>query len=242
MTGEATPQPLAGRLALITGAGRGIGAAVAKRFAAEGAQLILVSRTQGALEALDDELREAGFEPPTLVPLDLEDLDSIDRMATSVAQRFGHVDILVANAAILGELTPVAHMDPDMWDRVLRTNLTANWRLIRAFDPLLRASTAGRAMFVTSGIATSRRAFWGAYAASKSGLEALVQVYAREMEKTPVRINLVNPGIVRTRMRATAIPGEDPLTLPPPEAITDTFVELALPDCLRNGEIVKAQN
>ncbi len=234
------PQRLAGRVALVTGASRGIGAAVARRFAAEGARVILAARTQGGLEEVDDAIRAAGGEA-VLCPIDLTDGDAVDQLAVSVAKRFGRLDILVGNAGVVGALTPVAQMDPKVWRQVFAVNVDANWRLIRAFDLLLRASEAGRAIFVTSGGARGTFAYWGAYSASKAALEKLVQVYAAETRATPLRVNILDPGVVRTRMRADAFPGENPLTLPAPEAITDAFVALAEPACTRHGEIVAAQ-
>jgi len=230
---------LVGRLALVTGASRGIGAAVAKRFAAEGAHLVLVARTAGGLEEVDDAIRAAGG-TATLCPLDLRDGDRIDQMALSIAERFEKLDILVGNAGVLGELTPTGHMDPTVWDEVMAINVTANWRLIRMFDPLLRRSDAGRALFTTSGAASGAQAYWGAYAASKAALESLVRCYAAENRKTGVRANLVDPGAVRTRMRERAFPGEDPRSLPPPEAVTPLFLELAEASCSRQGEILRA--
>jgi NAD(P)-dependent dehydrogenase (short-subunit alcohol dehydrogenase family) len=227
---------LAGRVALITGASRGIGRAIAERFVAEGAEVILVGRTQGALEEVDDAIRAAGGRA-SLVPADLTDASVIDRMGAAVYQRWGRLDVLVGNAAVLGTLTPVPHIEPSVWDQVIAVNLTANFRLIRAFDPLLRASDAGRAIFLTSGVSTGR-AYWGTYAVSKAGLEALARTYAQEVARTGVRVNLVNPGPTRTRMRAAAYPGEDPQDLKPPEAVTDAILALALPDCDRNGELV----
>lgn len=227
---------LAGRIALVTGASRGIGRAVAERFAAEGAELILVGRTQGALEEVDDAIRAAGGRA-SLVPGDLTEPGIIERMGAAVFERWGRLDVLVGNAAVLGTLTPVPHIDPAVWDQVLGVNLTANFRLIRAFDPLLRAADAGRAVFLTSGV-SGGRAYWGTYAVSKAALEALVRTYAEEVAKTGVRVNLVNPGATRTRMRATAYPGEDPQALKPPEAVADAILALALPDCERDGELV----
>lgn len=229
---------LAGRVALITGAGRGIGRAVAERFAREGAEVILVGRTQGALEEVDDVIR-AGGGAASLVPADLTDAAVIDRMGAAVFERWGRLDVLVGNAGVLGTLTPVPHIDPATWDQVIAVNLTANFRLIRSFDPLLRASDAGRAIFVTSGVSAGR-AYWGTYAVSKSALETLVRTYAQEIAKSRVRVNLINPGATRTRMRATAYPGEDAHSLKPPEAVTDAFLELARADCQKNGEIVAA--
>lgn len=233
------PQRLEGRIALITGASRGIGAAVAERFAAEGARLVLAARTVGGLEETDDRVRAAGG-AATLVPLDLRDGAGIDRLGASLAERFGRLDILVGNAAVLGRLGPVAHLPVDLWDEALAVNLTANWRLIRAFDALLRASDAGRAIFVTSGVTRGPAAYWSVYAATKAALEALATTYAAEVGKTNVRINLVDPGQVRTSMRAQAFPGEDPMRLATPEAITEIFVELGARECRRNGETLSA--
>lgn len=230
---------LAGRIALVTGASRGLGAAIATRFAAEGAQLILVARTVGGLEETDDAVRGAGGAPATLVPLDLRSFDSIDRLGASLYERFGRLDVLVGNAGVLGELTPIAHLAPETWAEVMDVNLTANYRLIRSLDPLLRLSAAGRAIFVTSGAAQSR-AYWAAYGISKAALEALVRTYAAEIKKTNVRANLVNPGALRTRMRRKAYPGEDPERLRKPEEATEIFVELAGAACRRNGEVIEA--
>lgn len=229
---------LAGRVALITGASRGIGRAVALRFAAEGAELILSARTQGALEEVDDEIRQLGRQA-TLVPADLTDYPVIDRMGAAVYERWGRLDVLVGNAGLLGVLSPVGHISPEIWDQVVAVNVTANWRLLRSFDPLLRASDAGRAVFVTSGV-SSGRAYWGAYAASKAALETMVKTYAAEVAKSSIRANLINPGATRTRMRAEAFPGENPDTVKAPEDITEVFVQLAEPACTLNGEIVNA--
>jgi NAD(P)-dependent dehydrogenase (short-subunit alcohol dehydrogenase family) len=232
---------LAGRIALITGASRGIGAAVAKRFAAEGAHVILAARTVGGLEEVDDAIRAAGGQPATLVPLDLADGEQIDSMAAAVFERFRRLDILVGNAGMLGTMTPAGHVDAKEWQRVLDVNVTANWRLIRDFDPLLRLSPAGRAIFVSSGIARHPSPYWAEYATSKAALEMLVQVWAAEVAKTPIRVNLLDPGVVRTRLRAQAYPGEDPTIHPLPETIAGAFVELAEAGCTRHGEIVAAQ-
>ena len=210
---------LDGKIALITGASRGIGAAVAVRFAEEGAHLILTARTVGGLEEIDDIVQQHGGSS-TLVPLYLKNFDEIDQMGAALHQRFGKLDILVANAATLGILSPVGHIDPGVWDDAVQLNLTANYRLIRSLDPLLRASDAGRAVFVTSG-ASRGIAYWGAYAATKAGLDALVKCYADEVENTDMRVNLLNPGATRTNMRAQAFPGEDPETLKTPESIAD---------------------
>ncbi len=232
-------QRLAGRVALITGASRGIGQAVAGRFAAEGAHVILVARTVGGLEETDDRVRAEGGQA-TLVPLDLRDAAGIDRLAQALAERHGRLDILVGNAGQLGTLTPLPHILAKDWTEVMAVNVTANWLLLRAFDPLLRASPAGRAIFVTSGVTQSAAAYWGTYAISKAALEAMVAVYAAEVATTAVRVNLLDPGPVRTRMRAQAFPGEDPAKLPPPATIAERFVDLAEPACDRNGARVTA--
>jgi NAD(P)-dependent dehydrogenase (short-subunit alcohol dehydrogenase family) len=231
---------LAGRIAVITGASRGIGATVAKRFAAEGAHVVLIARTVGGLEEVDDAIRQAGGTAATLVPLNLREFAAIDQLGASLYERFGKVDVLVGNAGALGTLGPVGHTQPDAWAEVMDVNLTANWHLIRSLDPLLRQSSAGRAIFVTSGVAAQATAYWGAYATSKAALEMLVRTYAAEIGKTNVRANLLDPGAVRTAMRAKAFPGEDPETLPSPESVAETFVTLAMASCTRNGEIVRA--
>ncbi len=236
---ENAASPLAGRVALITGASRGIGAAVAERLGAEGAHVVLLARTVGGLEEVDDRVRAKGG-TATLIPADLADHAQLDLLGPALAERFGRLDILIGNAGLLGTLGPVPHHDPKLWDQVVAVNLTANFRLIRALDPALRASDAGRAVFVTSGAAHKGRAYWGAYAATKAALEAMVRAWAAETTKTRLRINLVNPGPIRTSMRAHAFPGEDPATLRPPEAITQVFVDLASPACTSHGEVVEA--
>jgi NAD(P)-dependent dehydrogenase (short-subunit alcohol dehydrogenase family) len=233
------PGSLAGKVALITGASRGIGAAVAERFARERAHVVLAARTVGGLEEVDDAVRAAGGSA-TLVPLDLRDFIKLDELAAALSNRWGRLDILVGNAAEFGVFSPLGHIDPATWNEVVDLNLTANWRLIRAMDPLLRAAPAGRAVFVTSGVARGVFPYWGPYAISKAGLEMLVKIYAGEVAKTRVRANLIDPGIVRTRLRAHAFPGEDPAALPSPESVTDAFLALALPECTRNGEVVMA--
>lgn len=236
-----TEKALEGRIALITGASRGIGAAVAKRYAAEGAQVVLVARTVGALEEVDDAIRAAGGHPATLVPTDLKQAAMLDQLGSILHERFGQLDILVGNAATLGALTPLTHADPKMWDEVMQVNLTANWRLLRAMHPLLARSEAGRALFVTSGAARTAFPYWGAYAASKAGLEMLVRTYAAENAKTPIRANLVDPGVVDTAMRREAFPGERPGQNPSPESITDIFVTLASAFFEETGKLYHAE-
>ncbi len=233
-------KPLAGRVALVTGASRGIGAAVAKAYANAGAHVVLTARNTAALEKLDDEIRAAGG-AATLIPLDLLDHEKIDTLGPALAQKFGRLDIFVGNAGMLGALSPLGHAKANEWDRVIDLNLNANFRLVRTLDPLLRASDAGRVIFVTSGAAEGFRAYWGAYAVSKAGLEALARSYKAETEKTNLRINLVDPGKVRTTMRAEAYPGEDPEMLAKPDDLVDLFIELASPDCKMHGERIKAQ-
>jgi len=230
------PQRLAGRLALVTGATRGIGRAVALAYAREGAHLILVGRTTGALEEVDDEIRGLGSSA-TLLTLDLKRHDKIDALGPTIFQRWQKLDILVGNAGVLGPLSPLGHVTAEAWNEVLEINLTANWRLIRTLDPLLRRSDAGRAIFVSSGAAHNPRAYWGPYAVSKAALEALVRVYAREVENATVRVNLVNPGPTRTKMRAQAFPGEDAASLKAPEEVAEVFVRLAEPSCTDNGRL-----
>jgi len=204
-----------GRIVLVTGASRGIGYAAAKHLAANGAHVIAIARTQGGLEDLDDEIKAAGGQC-TLVPMDLKDGDSIDRLGQALHERFGKIDGLLLNAAQLGDITPLPHIKPADFDSVISVNLTANYRLIRALDPLLRASDAGRVVAVTSSVAQSHRAYWGVYAISKAGLEAMANIYADETEITPVRVNIYDPGGTRTAMRAKAVPGEDASVLPDP--------------------------
>lgn len=232
---------LSGRVALVTGASRGLGAAIAKRFAEEGAELILVARTVGGLEEADDAVQAAGGHA-TLVPLDLTDFAALDRLGGAIFERHKRLDVLVANAGMLGSLSPLAHIDIKEWQRVLDVNLTANWRLIRSLDPLLRASPSGRAIFVTSSAGHAPRAYWGAYAVAKAGLEQLAGIYASEVEQTNLKVNLVDPGRLRTAMRAQAYPGEDPKTLPLPEVMVEVFVQLAEASCQKHGERIVAQS
>ena len=231
---------LAGRIALITGASRGIGAAVARRFAAEGAQVVLTARTVGGLEEVDDAIRSAGGLPATLIPLDLIKLDEIDRLGPAIYERFGRLDILVGNAGTLGALSPVAYSDPKIIQQVMTINVMANYRLIRTVDPLLRQSDAGRAIFVTDRVTEETAPFWGLYAASKIALETMVRAYAAEVTRPSLRVNLVYPGVVATVLRSKAFPGEDRSGLLQPDGVTDLFVELAEPACTRHGETLRA--
>ncbi|MBI1775366.1 MAG: SDR family NAD(P)-dependent oxidoreductase [Proteobacteria bacterium] len=228
------------KIALVTGASRGIGRAVALKLAEEGAHVVAVARTVGGLEELDDQIRAKGGSA-TLVPLDLLDPTGIEQLGTKLYERYRRLDVLVGNAALLGTLSPLGQIDPKVWDEVMNVNVTCNWRLIRVFDPLLRQSDAGRAIFVTSGASAGTLPYFGLYAASKAALEAMVKTWAGEITKTKIKANLLSPGVVRTAMRAHAFPGEDPMTLTPPEAIAEKFIELALPSCQRHGEVVRAQ-
>jgi len=222
--------PLDGRIALVTGATRGIGRECALALAKAGAHVVATGRNQGALEDLDDEIKAATGKPATLVPMDLLQGDGIDALGLAIHQRFQRLDILVHAAAILGGLTPVSHIDPPIWDRVVSANLTATYRLIRSTERLLRESDAGRGIFFTSGRVERPRAFWGAYGATKAAVEHLVRTWADELENTTVRAALVDPGAMRTKMRAEAMPGEDPMSLPHPSEIGPMIVELAQAD------------
>jgi NAD(P)-dependent dehydrogenase (short-subunit alcohol dehydrogenase family) len=227
---------LAGRIALVTGASRGIGAATARALGKAGAHVVAVGRTTGALEELDDAIRADGG-AATLVPLDVTDFDGVARLAAALSERYGRLDVLVGNAGLLGPASPLDHIQPDAWNTVMKVNVTANWWLIRAMDALLRRSDAGRAVFVSSGLAQHPRAYLGLYAASKAALEALARTYADETSSTAVRVNLVNPGPTRTRMRAEAMPGEDPMTVPPPEEVAAAIVALCLPGFTETGRL-----
>ncbi len=227
--------PLASRIALVTGASRGIGHAAARALAKAGAHVVAVARTQGGLEELDDEIRGAGG-TATLVPLNLSDFDGITRLGAALHERHGKLDILVGNAGIAGPSSPLGHIDLKQWQEVMTINTTANFQLIRCMEPLLKKSDAGRAVFVTSGVANRATAYLGPYAASKAALETLVRVWAGETATTPIRVNLFNPGPIRTRMRASVFPGEDPMTLDTPEQAAEFIVPMCLPSWQESGK------
>jgi NAD(P)-dependent dehydrogenase (short-subunit alcohol dehydrogenase family) len=234
-----TGQRLKDRIALVTGASRGIGRAVALRYAREGAQVLLLARDRKALAHVDDAIKAEGGKA-TLIPLDLADGKAIDALGPTLYERFGRLDILVGNAGILGRLSPLTHIPSEHWEKVLAVNLTANWRLIRTLDPLLRRSDAGRVIFVTSsGVADEARAYWAPYSVSKIALETLAKTYADETRDSAIRVNLVSPGATATRMRAEAYPGEDQSTLRQPEDLAEIFVQLASPAWKATGEIVE---
>ena len=230
------PPPLADRIALVTGASRGIGYATALALAKAGAHIVALARTVGGLEELDDAIKALGGSA-TLVPLDLKDYAGIDRLGPALHERFGRLDVLVGNAGILGALSPLDHVETKVWDDIMAVNVTANWRLIRALDRLLRSSDAGRVVFVSSGVAALALAYWGPYAVSKAALEALARTYAAETVSTAVRVNLFNPGPTRTRMRATAMPGEDPLSLQLPDRVAEKMLDLCLPEFQETGKV-----
>lgn len=229
------------KIALVTGASRGIGYFTALALAREGAHVIALARTVGGLEELDDAIGEAGG-TATLVPLDITDYDALDRLGASIDERWGRLDIFIANAGILGGLSPLGHFEPKTFERVLAANLTANWRLIRSLDPLLKASDAGRALLVSSGAAQSCKPFWGAYSVSKAGLEALGKTWAAESANSNLKVNLVNPGATATAMRAQAMPGENPETLPHAREVAETFVALVLAENTVNGGLFDHKN
>lgn len=229
---------LENRIAVVTGASRGIGKAAALALAKNGAHVIALARTQGGLEELDDEIKALGASA-TLVPADVKDYAAIDRLGAAIFERWGRLDILIGNAGVLGKLSPLGHIEPKTWDEVMAVNVTANWRLIRSLDPLLKRSEDGRAIFVTSGAAQKAFAYWGAYSTSKAALEALVKTYAAEIATTNVTANMFSPGPTATRMRALAMPGEDPGTLPTAEEVAGQLVEMCLPAFKDNGAIYK---
>jgi len=229
-------KPLADKIALVTGASRGIGRSTALALARAGAHVIALARTVGGLEELDDEIQKEGSSV-TLVPLDIKDFAALDRLGASLFERFKKLDVLVGNAGQLGTLSPLGHLEPKTWDDVVAVNVTANWRLIRSLDPLLRMSDAGRAVFISSGVANNTRPYWGLYAMSKAALEVLARTYAAETAKTNVKVNLFNPGPIRTVMRAKAMPGEDPMTLDTPDQAAEAILPLCLPSCSESGKI-----
>lgn len=228
---------LDGRVTLVTGASRGIGYQAAIALAKAGSHIIAIARTQGGLEDLDDAIKAEGGDC-TLVPMDLKNADGIDQLGKVINERWGKLDGFLANAGALGEITPAPHTTPKTWEQVMSVNLTANYRFIRSLDPLLRASDAGRAVFLTSGVAQTHRAYWGAYAASKAALEAFVSCYAKEAEVTKLKVNLLNPGATRTAMRAKAMPGEDPKDLPNPSDLAPLIVEMLSPEYQANDTLV----
>jgi NAD(P)-dependent dehydrogenase (short-subunit alcohol dehydrogenase family) len=228
-------KPLANRIALVTGASRGIGYATAKALAKAGAHIVAVARTQGGLEELDDELRKDGGSA-TLVPLNLTDFDGIARLGAALHERHGKLDILVGNAGVLGPSSPLGHIELKTFNDVMAINVSANFQLIRCMEPLLKQSDAGRAVFITSGAANKASAYVGPYAASKAALETLARAWAQETASTKLRVNLFNPGPIRTRMRATLMPGEDPMTLDTPEQVAELIVPLCAPDWSETGK------
>jgi NAD(P)-dependent dehydrogenase (short-subunit alcohol dehydrogenase family) len=234
------PSPLADRIALVTGASRGIGYATALALAKAGAHIVALARTVGGLEELDDAIRAVGGSA-TLVPLDLKDSAGIERLGHALHKRFRRLDVLVGNAGILGPLSPLGHVQPQVWEEVMAVNVTANWRLICAMDPLLRSSDAGRVVFISSGVTAQAPAYWGPYTISKSALEALARTYAAECASTKVRVNVFQPGPIRTRMRAQAMPGENPVTLDTPDNVAEHVVGLCLPSVQENAKIYSYQ-
>ncbi len=224
-----------GKAALVTGASRGIGRAIAKALALQGAQVVALARTKGGLEELDDELKALGVQM-SLLRLDLREGGQIDALGPTLYERFQRLDIFVGNAGLLGPLSPLGHISEADWSQTLNINVTANWRLLRTLDPILRLSPAGRVLFMTSSAAQNCRAYWGPYSVSKAALEALAKTYAHEVQSTSVRVNLLNPGRLRTRMRAKAYPGEDETTVPPPEAVVPLALSLLTEETTANGE------
>jgi len=229
-------QDFVGRIALVTGASRGIGYATALALARGGAHVVAVARTVGGLEELDDAVRSAGG-AATLVPLDLRDYEGLYRLAAALNERYARLDVLVGNAAVAGLLSPLVHVEPKAWDETMAVNVTANWHLIRAMDPLLKRSDAGRVVFIGSRAAVLARAYWAPYSVSKAALDVLARTYAAETNSTTVRVNLFNPGPTRTRMRAQIMPGEDPMTLPTPEAMAEKILDLCRPRFSETGRL-----
>jgi NAD(P)-dependent dehydrogenase (short-subunit alcohol dehydrogenase family) len=233
---------LSGRIAVVTGASRGIGYFIARELAAAGAHVVAVARTVGGLEELDDQIKADGRGQATLVPLDLSDMAGIDRLGGAIHERWGKLDILVANAAVLGVISPIGHVEAKTFEKVMTINVTSTWRLIRSVDPLLRLSDAGRAIIMSANSAHSARAFWAPYAASKAAVETMMRSWAHETETLPLRVNAVDPGATRTAMRAQAMPGEDPETLPHPSEIARRIVPLASPELKETGLIFQAKH
>lgn len=233
---------LTGRIAVVTGASRGIGYFIARELAAAGAHVIAVARTVGGLEELDDQIKADGRGQATLVPLDLTDMPGIDRLGGAIHERWGKLDILVANAGVLGVISPIGHVEAKTFEKVMAVNVTSTWRLIRSVDPLLRLSDAGRAIIMSSNAAHSARAFWAPYAASKAAVETMMRSWAHETQSLPLRVNAADPGATRTAMRAQAVPGEDPETLPHPREIAKRIVPLASPDLKETGLIYQAKH
>ena len=228
------------RIALVTGASRGIGRAAALALAKTGVHVIATGRTIGALEELDDEITAAGGQC-TLVQMDLRDRPALTNLAAAIKERWGHLDIMIANAGVLGVLTPASHLDEEIWDEVIDTNLSAVWRMIRVFDGLLQAAPKGRAVVVTSSAAHGASyPFWSAYSASKAGVEALTQAWAAEVQSTNVKVNLLDPGGVGTSMYGSAFPGANLKEMPQPEDIAPAFVKLAAEDCPYHGQVLLA--
>ena len=231
-------QLLLGKTALVTGASRGLGRAAGLALAKQGAHIIATARTQGGLEELDDEIKAVGSSA-TLVPMDIVDYPAIDRLGAAIFERWKKLDILIGNAGLLGKLTPMPHIEPKSWDDVMAVNVTANYRLIRSMDPLLRLAPHGRAIFMTSGLAYKCFPYWGTYSISKAALEAMVKTYAAEMETSSVRANCFSPGPTRTKMRATAMPGEDPMSIPSAEDVAAQIVPMCLESFSDNGAVYK---
>jgi NAD(P)-dependent dehydrogenase (short-subunit alcohol dehydrogenase family) len=226
------------KIAVVTGASRGIGYEAALQMGAAGAQIVAIARTQGGLEKLDDAILAAGGKPAVLVPIDLKDFAALDRLGGTLYERFGHVDILLGNGAILGPLSPLSHIEPKMWEDTFAINVTANYRLIRSLDTLLKAAPAARVAFMSSGASWNTRAYWGLYGATKAAIDALVRSYAAELNDTPIKVNAFNPGPIATKMRAQAMPGEDPDTLDTPLQAAKFLLQLLSEDCKETGKLL----
>ncbi len=240
-TGDPMSKPLEGKVALVTGASRGIGYFTALELAKKGAHIIACARTSGGLEELDDAIQSEGGST-TLVPFDLEDMNAIDGLGAAIFERWGKLDVLVANAGILGVISPIGHIEAKVFEKVMKINVTATWRLIRSVEPLLVRSDAGRAIILSSGAAHKCRPFWGAYSASKAAVEALARTWAGEQVNSALRINSVDPGATRTAMRALAMPGEDPETVPHPSTVAEAILPLAMPELTETGKLFIARD